>query len=473
MITFFLLFGCMAADVETPVFFANNEELRQCILEATENNPGLKAKWLEWQATLRRIPQVTTLEDPMFTYSQFFQSDQKRFGLSIEQKFPWFGTLRARGDKALAEADAALARFYAARNQIIAEVKRAYFEYALLGENIELVQSQADILAEVEELVKSRYGLGLASQADLYRVQIEKDKIDDMYKGLEQSKPAFSAKLLEALGREGGEERPWPQSADFPPSPPPAPVILARIRLANPEIAAMQHMVESWEKETVLAKKRGYPEFSIGLGYDNMKDAKTNNGKMDVVTAADAMKMIVEDAPTNGAPLTLGNIAYDMATNQYLRDSGKAKDDVMVSLSLSLPIWRGRINAGIQEARLMQESVENDKRRVTLSFDSAARMALYNIQDSQRRFNLYKEVLVPKEKKTYESLQAYYGAGADPMALGGSADFLDILNSVRSLLEFQLEQARAARDLQVACAELEMLMGGPWTSMETEAVVEP
>ena len=138
----------------------------------------------------------------------------------------------------------------------------------------------------------------------------------------------------------------------------------------------------------------------------------------------------------------------------------------MISLKLSLPIWRSRIKAGIQEAKLMQESVGNDKRRVTLSFDSAARMALYNIQDSQRRFNLYKEVLIPKEKKTYESLQTYYGAGADPLAEGGSADFEDIQNSVRALLEFQLEQARAERDLQVACAELEMLMGGPWTAME-------
>jgi hypothetical protein len=32
------------------------------------------------------------------------------------------------------------------------------------------------------------------------------------------------------------------------------------------------------------------------------------------------------------------------------------------------------------------------------------------------------------------------------------------------LLEFQLEQARAARDIQAASAELEMLMGGPWAS---------
>ena len=66
----------MAANVETPVFSAGNEEIRQYLLDAAENNPGLKAKYLEWQAALQRAPQVTTLEDPMFMYSQFLQSDQ-------------------------------------------------------------------------------------------------------------------------------------------------------------------------------------------------------------------------------------------------------------------------------------------------------------------------------------------------------------------------------------------------------------
>ena len=395
-------------------------------------------------------------------------SRQNTFRLSLEQKFPWFGTLRARKDKALIEADAALSRFYAARNKVVADVKRAYFEYAQLGENMMIVQAQTSILAEVEETVKSRYGFGLASEADFYRVQIERDKLADMYKGLEQSVPALSGNLLEALGRDAGDPLPWPQPSAFPPPPPEESLVLARIREANPDIAAMHAMEEIWGKETLLAKKRGYPDFSIELGYENMKDMKTNNGKMDTAMAADATRMFARDAPTEGVLPTLGNIAYDVEKYRYLRESGDTQDDVMISLKLSLPIWRSRIKAGIQEARLMQKSVEYDRRRATLSLDSAARLALFNIQDAQRRFNLYSEVLIPKERLTYENLQTYYGAGTEPGTMGGSADFLDILGSVQSLLEFQIEQARAARDLQVASAELEMLMGGPWAETKTE-----
>jgi len=52
-------------------------------------------------------------------------------------------------------------------------------------------------------------------------------------------------------------------------------------------------------------------------------------------------------------------------------------------------------------------------------------------------------------------VQASYGVNA-------GASFLDVLESVRRLLDFDLEKAAAVRDLQNAAADLERLMGGPW-----------
>ncbi|MCX5772768.1 MAG: hypothetical protein NTZ09_21195, partial [Candidatus Hydrogenedentes bacterium] len=105
---------------------------------------------------------------------------------------------------------------------------------------------------------------------------------------------------------------------------------------------------------------------------------------------------------------------------------------------------------------------------------TAARTSLYNYLDADRRFRLYKEVLIPREQQIYESLLATYSAGVDSMEGGAQpgAEFVDLQNSLRAILEFQLEQARASRDLQMAAAELEMLMGGPWTGKETEAQIQ-
>jgi len=438
MIGLALFVVCVASEIEPPVFFAGNEELRAYLQEAAENAPALKARYSEWKAALERVPQVTSLEDPMFTYTQFVQSVEEWFEVSLEQKFPWFGTLRARGDRALSEAEAALARFYAARNEVLAAVKKAYFEYAFLGESTGIVEAQVKLLSDTEAIVRSRYALGLSAESDVYRVQIEQEKTRDRLNGLNQSKPALAARLNETLGRAAGEAPPWPQAAAFPPAPPPPPIVLALIRLANPDLAAMQHMVESWEKQTKIARKMGYPEFTVGFGYGSMKS--------------------MSNVPMPGEPVTDEN---GVTTTPLEWTTQDVEDDVMVSLRLSLPVWRKRINAGIREAELMQDAAENDKRRAELAFDSTARRILFEIEDGLRRYNLYKDTLIPKQRQTHTSLEAAYAAG-DYMNTG--TGFIDILDSARALLEFQLEQGGAARDVQVACAELEMLMGKPWAS---------
>ncbi len=455
-----------APAVEAPSFHAGNEELRQYLTEASDRNPELKAKFAEWQALLERVPQVTSLEDPMLSYTQFIDSDQRKYGLRLEQKFPWFGTLRARGDKALAEADAGLSRFYAARNQVFAAVKRAYFEYWALGENVRITEEQTRIVANVEELVKSRYGLGIAKQSDLFRIEIERDKLEDMRKGLAQSREALSARLAAALGRDGGGEAlPWPQVADFPPALPPDEEVLKAVRASNPGVASLQHMVESWEKEVVLAKKKGYPEFSVEFGYDDMKDQKSYEKRMNAALASESAKMFVETVPMSGAPTALMDVAYNAGKDFYLRTPGDVRDDVMVSLRLSLPIWRNRIRAGISEAKLMKESARHDKHRLELTLESAAKAAIFGVQDAQRRYTLYKESLITKEYKTYESLLSEYGAQVDTdsgTTSAGGSNFVDIQDSMKALLEFQMEQVRAARDWQVAAADLEMIMGASW-----------
>ena len=462
MITALIFLTLLAAeDVSSPVFFAGNEELRGYLMEAAERNPGLKARHLEWQAALERVPQVTSLEDPMLMYGQFVRSQDKRFEVALEQKFPWFGTLRARGDKALAEAEAALARFYAARNELFAKVKQAYFDYTLLGESIGVVQSQVEVLGDVEEIVRTRYALGLSPEADLFRVQVEKETVGDQLKGLNQSRPVLAAKLNAALGRETGAEVPWPQPSPFPSPAPDGDEMLARIHAANPDLAAMQRMIEGWEKGVAVAKKMAYPEFALGLQYGGMKNTDTDQAraKTRYIEQLDAIRMLAEDAPTRGFTSVMNDIRYGNFKDQFLLQSESVEDDVMIYFKLSLPVWRKRIHAGIEEAKLMAEAAEQDKHRATLALESAAHSARFGIEDGLRRYALYKDTLIPKQKQTYESLQGAYSAGeSNETGLG----FLDILQAVRTLLEFRLEQARAARDVQMNCAELEMLMGGPW-----------
>ena len=111
-----LLFGIglalvlSSAEVEPPVLSASNTELRSYLSEAVEGHPLLQARYAQWEGVLERVAQVTSFDDPRFTYGQFVQSDMNRAKFALSQRFPSFGTRRLRGDKAMLEADAALRR---------------------------------------------------------------------------------------------------------------------------------------------------------------------------------------------------------------------------------------------------------------------------------------------------------------------------------------------------------------------------
>lgn len=445
-----------APPVDAPAFFAGNDELRDYLLEAAERHPGLKALHEEWLAALERIPQARALEDPMFTYKQFVQSDMKEFAVMFEQSFPWFGTLRLRGEKAAAEAEAARWRMYAERNRIFAAVKKAYFEYAYLGEQIRVTEEQIEIIEFTEEIVHAKYSLGLAAQDDLLRIQNERDTVADMRAQMLQMQPALAAKLNEALGRPLGDDVSWPQPAAFPPEPPAPPLVTAWIRLQSPELKAADSMIEGNEKEIDLARRMGRPEIRLGFEYERLKDEGSTRGDPYMPSKLMAYNNLFRTA-TGIMPFDAVDTGLDIYDGFLYRERGNnLEDDVAVSLGVSLPIWRKKVRGAVAEARHMTNAAKHDKEAMARALDAEARMALFGIQDGQRRINLYEESLIPRAKQSYEGLQGAYASGAM------DADFLDMLESIRELLNFDLERLRAARDWQLAAAELEMLIGGPW-----------
>jgi len=372
-----------------------------------------------------------------------------------------------RGDKAAAEADAALQAFFAERNRVFADVKQAYFEYAYLADAVLVTEAQLEVLEYMEDVVESKLALGLANQDELLRVSIEKAQVRDRHDGYLQNKPARMARLNESLGRDVLEEIPWPQSTSLPPALPPAETVLARVEEANPDLRTLEHLLESRQRDIELARKQGYPEFTAGLEY--LAISKPRQMRPDRISAdnlATGYRLLnTFTGRTPFQPVDTAIDAYGLATSREpMNYSDGGDDEILLSLTVSVPLWRKRIKAGIEEARLLHRAAEHDKRGREFALQRSARTAVFEVEDALRRYRLYRDTLVPQAAQTYESLQSQYSTAA------GDADFLDLLESVQTLLSFELEQVRATRDAQVAAAELEFLMGGPWTpSGETPA----
>ena len=106
------------------------------IRRALAENRTVQAAYHNVQALAERIPQVTTLDDPVASNAvfpipgvapQYFLMGYNPYNLTLAQQFPWLGTLRLRGEAAQRDVQIALAELAAAELDTVAAVKRAYY----------------------------------------------------------------------------------------------------------------------------------------------------------------------------------------------------------------------------------------------------------------------------------------------------------------------------------------------------------
>lgn len=429
-----------ALSTDGAAFFQPNAELTSYILDALAIHPGLRARHFEWRAAMQRIPQVKSLEDPMFSYQQILRSKDVTPEIMLRQAFPWFGSLRARGDKAAAEAEATLYAFYALRNSIVEEVKSAYFEFALLGKSVAVVESQLEVLRYISEIVEARLALGMAREDELLRLSIERTETQDQLDQFTLLRAGFQSRLNAAMGVRGNPERPWPAETQLPPDPPAYEALAERIAQQHPEVLAFAHRDAAARQEERLARLMGFPMITLGLQWTGMPDPE----KVKVDRPA-VQPLGMDDG--------MGSTALQ-AMPEPAMPSDDGDDEWVLSIEMSLPIWRKRVRAGIEEARLMRRAVAEEQRDTVRMLEGELGQAVYMLADAKRRYHLYSESLIPQAYQTFESLQNRYATSSEDMA------FLDILESVRTMLSFQLAQLEAEKDWQMAAAMLERIVGG-------------
>ena len=118
-------------------YYAPDPVLRQYVDTALGANPAIQEAFARSRAAERRVPQVTALPDPMLSFGQAIQRPETRVGsqlntLTVSQVFPWFGKLDLRGKVAVQEAVATQELSVARQRDVIAAVKRAYYELGLI-----------------------------------------------------------------------------------------------------------------------------------------------------------------------------------------------------------------------------------------------------------------------------------------------------------------------------------------------------
>ncbi len=356
---------------------------------------------------------LTALPDPELRFGLMLESVETRVGpqrwsLGVRQSFPWFGTLGARGrtqDALVREADTRLA---ARRLEILRDVRTAWVELAWLGRAEDTAAAHLRLLTVWEDVARTRYAAGEDAYEDLMRIQMELGLAEDRLRSLRARRPSLATALNAAVGLAADTPVAAPEDLPVFAAPGAADELVARQRRRHPELAAVDARVELHEARADLAAKNGWPRLTLGVDY----------------------------------------IATDEAV-PAMEDSGL--DPIVARFGLTLPLWRGRVASERAAAASGAASAAAQRRDLEQRLRARLESALFDHGDATRRAELYGRTLLPRAHRAFDALLSAYGAG--------EASFTDLIDVVRTLLEYGLARDRALADRSIAAAAVAALAG--------------
>jgi outer membrane protein TolC len=417
-----LAFGQAQVDGQAPIASPSQEHahpdavilLQELLTEAERNNPQIEAARQGWLAAKQVPSQVSTLPDPQFNVQQvnvgsprpfagYTNSDFAYFGLGISQDFPYPGKLRLRGEMAKRDADVTQQQYESMRRSVLAGVKSAYFQLAVLSKTLGILESDGQLLQQVEKSADARYRSGMGNQQELLRTQVEQTKIIREITMHHLQVAKAQAQIKQLLNRPQSSQDIEPSDLPETPLPYTFDELLSATRDQNPEISGAKRLVEKQKLQVDLAHKDFYPDFNVQYMWQRTDPTQFHAYYM----------------------LTVGIQVPIYRTRKQRPELAQAEADLN----------RTRSEEEAQTQRVAYE--------LRTEFDTA--------QKTAELLKIYREGLLPQTRAGFQAgLAAYQNNRQDFQAL--LASFLDVLN-----LDEDYWQSIAERE--TALARLEELTG--------------
>jgi len=404
-----IIIGIFLLLISTKV--SAQEDMNRYLQIAAENNPGLKAVFNEYMAALEIVPQVKSLPDPLVAFGYFIQPVETRVGpqqfkISASQMFPWMGTLKAKENLAIQAAKAKLEAFEEAKSKLFNEIRVTYFNTYFNHKAIDIAKENIDILNTFRKLANIKFESGLVSAVDEYRIEIEIGELENQLAFLKDQQVVLKVMFNNLLNRDNSDPVITPEllwNDDFPLTKQAA---MDSINQLNHQLLSLDFQQAALQFRQEVASNMGKPSFKIGIDY-------TIVGKGD------------------------NNMA---GTDAFM----------FPHVGISIPLYRNKYKAMVQEVVYLAEAKENEKADKTNMLETLFENGWKEYLDADRRIDLFASQL-NLAKKSARILETDYATG--------NKNFEEVLRMERKILKFNLELEKARADKQAAIAFINYLMG--------------
>ena len=385
--------------------------LESLLEKADKENPQIQAVRERYEAARMRIPQAGALDDPKFEFRydtmtasmdavmEGKTAPMRVFGLSQEVPFPT--KLRLRGQIAAKEAQIAFTEVEEKENEITARVKAVFSELAWIYTAIEVVGENKILLEQLEKTTAARFSLNKVSQQDVLKAQLEIAKMNNELIMFEEKRQVAQGKLNILINNDPSEELGRPSVGNEGALSVPLAELNALAKSHRKELEAFRLAVERGKKTLSLAKQEYLPDFMFK--YERME-----------------------------------------------RDSRLTEWAGMVGVTIPLWFWQKQdfnVKAMDHELRSMEAMFRDKENEVLLEVKE-----FYSQLDAVGKLaELYRTAYLPQAEQSLKAALSGYEAA--------QTDFLNVLDSVRMLIEFKLDYYRTLIEFAVARADLERAVG--------------
>jgi cobalt-zinc-cadmium efflux system outer membrane protein len=381
---------------------------------ARVHNPELGVRKFEAEAARERVEPAAALPDPRFElelmdFTNTVNSDRAPSLLPgqvgntryrVVQPLPFWGKRELRGEVAEALAEQVETLQEGTVLEVENRIKTAYARQFQAAGQIRILRETLSLLDAIEQLVLTRYGVGLVPQQDALRAQSELTSVKIDLVEAERRKRDNAAKLNALLARDG--DAPLAEPAQLPPAPARVSYqsLLEQIRTRSPEVSRERFGVVAAQKSRELTWLNRYPDFAVGL--------------------------------TNNRPYN-------------------ASDNWEVMVGVTIPLQQSSRRAQEREAERQLDAAQTRVLAAETRLAGRLGETLAAFEASRDKARLLKHTLLPQASATFEAAQSGYESGR--------VNFNTLIDAERQILRARLALLDADVETAVRLAELEWLTG--------------
>jgi outer membrane protein TolC len=392
--------------------FAQELKLSDLTEEALKNSPEIIASLSKIEAAKYRVPQATSLPDPMFTFG--YQNEGfNRYTYGEEQGSQWmfsasqqflFPSKRAlKGEMVQRDVESMEVMHELLKLKTLARVRELYFDLFLAYKNIDLFKDKRNLFLRIEDLTLARYAVGKAIQQEVLMAQTEKYMLLEKQEMFTQKIQSLEAMLRAAIGREKGPPLGRPGEPVYQPFYLDVDEATKTALSNSPEIKSQNKIIEVADTKLRMAQKEYYPDYSINASYFNR--------------------------------------------------SGDFKDMWSATATINIPLYfKTKQESAVMEAKASYSQAKQELEAVKLMIVAAIQDNFSMLRSSEKLMNLYTNGLIPKNTQDIDLALTEY--------TNGRTDLIVVISRLKTLLDYEILYWNQFMEREKAIARLQAITGG-------------